>query len=148
MSDHLTEDWPLSHSSSVYMDGTATYLVRRYGKPGVLAYPKLSAQEAQAIRKVVSERIKDLEDGRAFESRARAGLAEESALSAMLTYFRHLVPEGSRVRCAHPGGGYSFGHTTSAVWMIGHTPSVMLDGHPQPEPLLNITVINNGEMRE
>lgn len=64
-----------------------------------------------------------------------------------LTYFNHLVPKGSRVRCSHPGGGYAFSHTTSDVWVMGHSPVVTVDGHLDAVSLLNITVINNGEMR-
>lgn len=57
MSDYLTEDWPLGPTSTVYMDGTALYGVRRYGIPGVTNVV-LRREHADLIREVVTERIK------------------------------------------------------------------------------------------
>lgn len=57
MSDYLTEGWPLSPTSTIYMDGTAVYGVRRYGIPGVTNVV-LRCEHADLIREVVAERIK------------------------------------------------------------------------------------------
>ena len=56
MSDYLTEGWPLSPTSTIYMDGTAVYGVRRYGIPGVTNVV-LRCEHADLIREVVAERI-------------------------------------------------------------------------------------------
>ena len=56
MSDYLTEGWPLSPTSTIYMDGTAVYGVRRYGIPGATNVV-LRCEHADLIREVVAERI-------------------------------------------------------------------------------------------
>lgn len=59
MSDYLTEGWPLGPTSTVYMNGKSVYHVRHYGKPGIVATVELSQEQAEAIRQVVEERIRD-----------------------------------------------------------------------------------------
>lgn len=54
--DYLTEGWPLSPTSTIYMDGTTVYGVRRYGIPGVTNVV-LRREHADLIREVVAERI-------------------------------------------------------------------------------------------
>lgn len=71
MSDYLTDGWPLGHTSTVYMSGQSVYDVREYGKPGVLARPVLSGDEAQIIRDVVEHRINQA------KAEALAAFAEE-----------------------------------------------------------------------
>lgn len=57
MSDYLTDGWPLFPTSTVYMDGTALFYVRDYGKPGILASVTMTHEQAQIIRDVVSRQV-------------------------------------------------------------------------------------------
>lgn len=52
----LTKGWPLGPTSTVYMDGTAVYAVRRYGVPG-MKQVKLTPEQADWLRSVVLERL-------------------------------------------------------------------------------------------
>lgn len=76
MSDHLTEGWPLGPTGVVYMDGTAGYHVRHYDKPGILAVPELTPDQAQAIRDVVAARIAGLLH-EAWEEGQKAGVTNQ-----------------------------------------------------------------------
>ena len=53
---YLTEGWPLGPTSTVYMDGTAQYAVRRYGWAG-MKQVKLKPEQADWLRSVVLERL-------------------------------------------------------------------------------------------
>ena len=62
MTDYLLDGWPLGPTSTVYMDATALFNVRMRGKVGILATVRLSQDQAQMIRDVVSEAIQTTEN--------------------------------------------------------------------------------------
>ena len=53
---YLIKDWPFGPTSTVYMDGTALYAVRRYGLAGMKQI-RLKPEQADWLRSVVLERL-------------------------------------------------------------------------------------------
>lgn len=107
MSDYLTEGWPLSPTSTVYMDGTAVYVVRRYGIPGATNVV-LRCEHADLIREVVAERIEQAK----AEAWDEALQARASWMQDQRYYSEDEVPNPYRIEhdecCPHPkcpGGG-------------------------------------------
>ena len=81
MSDHLTEGWPLGPTSTVYMNGKSVYHIRQYGKPGIFASVELRQDDAEAIRMVVEERIREVRE-EAYDEGGKAAIERENTYGA------------------------------------------------------------------
>jgi hypothetical protein len=99
--NYLTEGWPLGPTSTVYMDGTGVYRVRKYDEPGILASVTISQGEADAIRKVVAEGLVDVRNKTvadvlcALNSEVKANystqLSEEDRVALVTATLEHVI---------------------------------------------------------